>query len=140
MTDAPASDPFDFPSDLIKAQKDAADAHAKLRRFQASLPWSREPHDGWEAPEPAHGGVLHGYQSSRPATKGWTQAETDEYARLWEQWRETAARVYTHRYWHNHRGEDAIKARQALKHEPGAQPVLEVEASKPGQDDFAATG
>ncbi|MFJ1562094.1 hypothetical protein [Streptomyces mirabilis] len=48
--------------------------------------------------------------------------------------------MYTHRYWHNHRGEDAIKARQALKHEPGAQPVLEVEASKPGQDDFAATG
>ncbi|WP_369244420.1 hypothetical protein [Streptomyces sp. R41] len=35
MTDASASDPFDFPADLIKAQKEAADAHAKLHGLVA---------------------------------------------------------------------------------------------------------
>ncbi|GGY21485.1 hypothetical protein GCM10010358_83770 [Streptomyces minutiscleroticus] len=42
-------DPFDFPADSIAVQREAAGLHAELRRFQATLPWSWEPHEGWEA-------------------------------------------------------------------------------------------
>ncbi|TGB03224.1 hypothetical protein [Streptomyces sp. MZ04] len=125
MTEATtAPNPFDFPDKLIEAQQAAAEAFAALHRFQADpeLPWSREPHEGWEEPEPAHGGVLQGYKSSRPATKGWSAEQVVEYEKLWEACRDTSVLVHTHPHWERFTGPDAVAARQALKRMPGAQP------------------
>ncbi|MER6695414.1 hypothetical protein [Streptomyces minutiscleroticus] len=73
-------DPFDFPADSIAVQREAAGLHAELRRFQATLPWSWEPHEGWEASEQSGG--LRGYGSSRPATQGWSPKQATTYDRL----------------------------------------------------------
>jgi len=131
-TDTP-SDPFGFPPELIEAQKAAAEAYEELHRYQAMLPWSREPHEGWEAPAPAHGGALVGPQFSRPRSPGWTDAQKAEYDRLWEECRRTSAVVSTHPHWGRFPGAAQIEARQALKRMPGALPaVKQVE-----QDDLA---
>ncbi|MFB6505544.1 hypothetical protein ACFC07_22365 [Streptomyces sp. NPDC056099] len=131
-TDTPSdpSNPFNFPPKLIEAQRAAAEAYEELRRYQAKLPWSREPHDGWEAPTPAHGGVLNGFQSSRPASPGWTDEQKAECDRLWEECRRTSAVVFVHPHWGNFEGPAQVEARQALKRMPGALPALK-------QDDLA---
>ncbi|GGY16844.1 hypothetical protein GCM10010358_80570 [Streptomyces minutiscleroticus] len=136
-TDAPF-DPFDFPADLIAAQREAAELHAELHRFQATLPWSREPHDGWQAPEQSGG--LRGYGSSRPATGGWTPEQAATYDRLWQQWREKATEVHQHAHWKRCTGTTGYEARQALKQLPEAQPVVPVETPGPTQDDVTLTG
>ncbi|MGW7090024.1 hypothetical protein ACWGH2_41945 [Streptomyces sp. NPDC054871] len=107
MTDATdAPNPFNFPAKLIEAQQAAAEAFAELHRYQATLAWSREPHEGWEADKPAHGGVMHGFVSSRPATEGWTEEQKAEYERLWEECREKSGIVHTHPHWESFSGPD----------------------------------
>lgn len=126
MSDATdPSNPFNFPPDLIEAQKASAEAYETLHRYQATLPWSREPHEGWEAPVPAHGGALAGRQFSRPATQGWTAEQAAEYDRLWEACRTTSAAVFTHPHWETETvsGAPQFEARQALKRMPGALPA-----------------
>lgn len=140
MTDAPADapefDPLDFPSDLVKAQREAVEAREELRRFAATLPWSREPHEGWEAPEQTGG--MRGFSSARPATQGWTEEQTAEYERLWEECRKKSAKVYAHAHW-GKCGSRAYEARQALKRKPEAQPVVKAETPEPAQEDMALT-
>jgi hypothetical protein len=63
-TDAPDNAPFDpyaFSTDLINAQRAAVEAYQALHDYQATLLWSREPHEEWEEEQPAHGGALCGY-------------------------------------------------------------------------------
>lgn len=147
MTEATSPDPFDFPATLIAVQKAAAEAYAALHAFQADpeLPWSREPHDGWEVEVPAHGGALQGYQSARPATQGWSAEQVAEYEALWEACRTTSERVHTDVFWGRFEGPELVAARQALKRMPGAQPGavaarhadVEAEEQALGQDDVA---
>jgi len=132
-TDTDPSNPFGFPPGLVEAQKASAEAFEALHRYQATLPWSREPHVGWETPTPAHGGALAGFQSSRPASPGWTAGQAAEYDRLWEACRTTSVAVSTHPHWETVSGAAQFEARQALKRVPGALPnVAPVE-----QDDLA---
>ena len=125
-TDTDPSNPFGFPPDLVEAQKASAEAFEALHRYQATLPWSREPHEGWEAPAPAHGGALVGRQFSRPASPGWTPEQTAEYDRLWEACRTTSAAVSTHPHWETEAvsGAAQFEARQALKRMPDALPEV----------------
>ncbi|MET9528192.1 hypothetical protein [Streptomyces coeruleorubidus] len=138
MTDspaeAPAFDPFAFPPALVAAQREAAEVEAELRRFQATLPWSREPQDGWEAPEQVGG--MSGYRSSRPPSPGWTDEQKAEYDRLWELRRKTTLAVYAHEHW-KACGAKAVEARQALKRVPEAQPVVKAEIPDRVQEDAA---
>ncbi|MEU5193646.1 hypothetical protein AB0G86_06220 [Streptomyces scabiei] len=135
MTDSPAEtpafDPFAFPSDLVKAHSEAAEARAELHRYQATLPWSREPHDGWEAPERTGG--MQALKSSRPPTNGWTDEQKAEYDRLWERCRETSLLVYAHRHW-KACGMKAAEARQALKRVPEAQPAVKADVPEQVQE------
>lgn len=114
--DEPAPfDPHDFPDDLIAAQREAADLYVRLHVFQATLPWSREQHDGW--PEEKERGRE---RSGRPATPGWTAEEAAEYDRLYAALRKATAAVITHRWWERcgkegTKGGDLVKARQALR-------------------------
>ncbi|MFH8737641.1 hypothetical protein [Streptomyces sp. NPDC017964] len=139
MTDAPDDAPFDpyaFPPDLINAQRAAVEAYQALHDYQAKLEWSREPHEGWEEEQPAHGGALRGYHSSRPATDGWTAEQSAEYDRLWAELRRTATVVYAHKHWQRC-GTDPLAARQALKREPGALPTTRTPAEGLTQDAMA---
>ncbi|GGX67061.1 hypothetical protein [Streptomyces minutiscleroticus] len=135
-TDAPF-DPFDFPADLIAAQREAAELHAELHRFQATLPWSREPHEGWEAPE--QNGGPQGRRSARPATEGWTEEQAETYDTLWKRWRDKSTEVHMHAHWKRCTGAVAYEARQALKRLPEARPVVPVETAEPTQDDVTLT-
>lgn len=121
-------DPYGFPPDLIAAQKRAADLYAELHRFQATLGWSREPHEGW-----SDVGSGQWRESARPRTAGWELQEAAEYDRLWRELRDAAALVYTHPHWA--KCPDAYKARQALKQVPEALPTA---APGPGQADVVA--
>jgi hypothetical protein len=141
MTDSPAEaptfDPFAFPSDLIAAQKRAAEVEAELHRFQATLPWSREPHEGWEAPEQSGG--MAGFVSSRPPSPGWTEEQKAEYDRLWKLRRDTTATVFAHEHWQAC-GVKAVEARQALKRHPEAQPVVAAEIPAQVQEEAGGLG
>ncbi|WP_435607078.1 hypothetical protein [Streptomyces ardesiacus] len=125
-TPAPDSAPFDphaFPADLLAAQRQAAELYAALRAHQATLPWSREPHDGW--PEDTERGRKH---SGRPASPGWTASEAAEFDRLLSELRTATAQVQCHPWWERCaaegiKGEAMVAARQALKYADGAVPL-----------------
>ncbi|MFE9679770.1 hypothetical protein ACFYO5_37690 [Streptomyces sp. NPDC006259] len=124
-TPAPEPDPFDpqnFPADLIAAQRQVADLYAALRAHQATLPWSREPHPGWQD-ETERGRERCG----RPASPGWTPDEATEFDRLMEELRAATALVQCHTWWarcerEGIKGANMVAARQALKHAKGAVP------------------
>lgn len=131
MTDAPnpaaapnqpEPEPFNpekFPPDLIAAQLRLATLQNRLHAHQARLPWSREPHPGWEAVDER--GRQH---PGRPATSGWEPADAAEYDRLWAELREAAAAVSCHPHWG--KCPNPVKARMALKHAEGAVPAPEM--------------
>ncbi|GAA2439371.1 hypothetical protein [Streptomyces glaucus] len=126
-TPTPEPAPFDphaFPADLLVAQRTAAELYAALHTLQARLPWSREPHDGW--PEETERGREH---PGRPASPGWTEDDAAEYDRLFAALRDATAAVQGHGWWERCKAEgikgaDLVAARMALKHAPGAVPLV----------------
>ncbi|MEU6325358.1 hypothetical protein [Streptomyces sp. NPDC047009] len=129
MTDAPDR-PFsllDFPADLRAAQRTAAELYA----YQATLPWSREPHPGW--PEDTERGTE---SRQRSATDGWSPDQAAEYDRLFAELRAATAAVQCDPWWKRCKqegitGADLVATRQALKRAEGAVPL--------GQNDVAQT-
>ncbi|MFE7212449.1 hypothetical protein ACFU93_21140 [Streptomyces sp. NPDC057611] len=116
-------DPHDFPGDLVAAQHTEAELYADLHAFQKTLPWSREPHDGW--PDEAERGREH---RGRPASPGWTPEQAAEFGRLFVALRRAAAAVGGHKWWERCKregikGADLVAARMALKHAEGAVPT-----------------
>ncbi|MEV6404132.1 hypothetical protein AB0M58_14455 [Streptomyces bobili] len=116
-------DPHDFPDDLRAAQLRAAELYAELHAYQATLPWSREPHAGW--PEETERGKE---RLGRPETPGWTAEQSTEYDRLFEALREATAAVQGHPWWkrcgkEGIKGSALVTARQTLKHAKGAVPL-----------------
>lgn len=112
-------DPLQFPPDLIAAQLRLATLQRQLQALQERLPWSREPHPGWEAVDER--GRQH---PGREATPGWEPADAAAYDRLWAELREAAAAVSGHPHWAQ--CPDPVKARMALKHAEGAVPAPEM--------------
>ncbi|MFE1289696.1 hypothetical protein [Streptomyces sp. NPDC058751] len=108
-------DPLKFPKDLITAHLRLATLQAQLHAHQARLPWSREPHPGWEAIDER--GRQH---PGRSATEGWEPADAAEYDRLWAELREAAAAVSCHKHWAQ--CPDPVTARMKLKAAKGAAP------------------
>ncbi|MFJ3673802.1 hypothetical protein ACIPSE_45905 [Streptomyces sp. NPDC090106] len=128
----PSETPFDpaaFPPDLLEAQRRAAELFAALHVFQATLPWSREPSEGWPADKERK-------RSGRDATDGWTAEQGERYDALREELREAAAAVNAHEWWRGCadegvRGGALVDLRQVLKHADGAVPLR--------REDVAAT-
>ncbi|MEU9355068.1 hypothetical protein AB0D65_29740 [Streptomyces griseoloalbus] len=126
-TPAPDPAPFDphaFPTDLVAAQRQAAELYAALHAHQATLPWSREPHEGW--PDETERGRE---RPGRPASPGWTAEQAAEFDRLMEELRTVTAVVQSHKWWERCaaegiKGADMVAARQALKHAKGAVPLV----------------
>ncbi|MFF9901301.1 hypothetical protein [Streptomyces longispororuber] len=116
-------DPHDFPADLIGAQRTAAELYAALHALQKTLPWSREPHPGWD--EVTERGRE---RAGCEASPGWAAADAAAYDKLWEDLREATAAVQTHRWWktcrdHGVEGAALVEARQKLKRTKGAVPL-----------------
>ncbi|WP_432038650.1 hypothetical protein [Streptomyces cucumeris] len=65
----------DFPADLLAAQEELHQVTAALATLYERLPWSVEPHDGFN-----DGDTWRPRQ--RPATKGWSQEDREELRRL----------------------------------------------------------
>ncbi|MFI6341081.1 hypothetical protein [Streptomyces sp. NPDC050535] len=118
---APAPfDPQDFPPNLRDAQRRAAELYAELHAFQATLPWSRDPHPGWPN-ETERGKEREG----RPETAGWTDEQADAYDNLLADLRKATAAVQSHSWWkrcgqEGVKGADLVDVRQALKYAKGA--------------------
>ncbi|MFF0698380.1 hypothetical protein ACFYU4_37820 [Streptomyces tendae] len=130
-TPAPASEdsgaPFDphaFPTDLIAAQRQAAELFAALHALQATLPWSREPHPGWPG-ETERGRERPG----RPVSPGWPADDAAEFDRLLAELRAVTAVIQCHRWWERCeeegiKGGDLVATRMALKYAEGAVPLV----------------
>ncbi|MFD4791311.1 hypothetical protein ACFWN1_30575 [Streptomyces sp. NPDC058459] len=114
---SPPFDPLAFPTRLRDAQRKAADLYAELHDYQRTLPWSREPHPGWDAVE-----ERGKERSRRPATDGWTPEQIATYDILRSDLRDAAAPVNTHGWWSECKdaGADLVATRQALKRTPAA--------------------
>ncbi|MGW2689805.1 hypothetical protein ACWC6I_42470 [Streptomyces sp. NPDC001414] len=113
MTASADSALYAFPSDLLARQREAAELYAELHAFQATLPWAREPHEGWPAdPERK--------RSGRDATDGWEPEAAERYDTLLAKLRMATAAVQMHKWWDSVPAADMVKARMALKHAPGA--------------------
>ncbi|MGV9509367.1 hypothetical protein ACWDQZ_27580 [Streptomyces tendae] len=116
-------DPHAFPSDLVAAQRQAAELYAALHAYQETLPWSREPHPGW--PDETERGRT---RSGRPESPGWSDEQAARFDKFLEDLRKATELVQGHRWWkrcteEGIKGADMVAARQALKHAEGAVPL-----------------
>ncbi|MFI2241120.1 hypothetical protein [Streptomyces chrestomyceticus] len=103
---------YDFPDDLLAAQRALQQATSDLHALQKRLPCSVEPADAF------HDSRESGYwrDRQREASPGWTDEEKAEETRLREHRLELATTVVTHTFWSTLSGADIPKARSALKH------------------------
>ncbi|AJC61948.1 hypothetical protein [Streptomyces sp. 769] len=98
----------EFPADLVAVQYELAQTRAQYAQLCASLPWSAEPHPGWD--DTAAEG------SRRDPSDGYTPEEAAGMQRLEERLRELAASVITHAFWATLEGPERVQARTALKY------------------------
>lgn len=103
---------YDFPDDLLQAQRDLGQATADLHALYATLPISAEPAEAYR--DDRETGYWHARE--RPASPGWTGEQKQQVADARERRLALAAAVVTHTFWATLDGPDAVKARSALKH------------------------
>jgi hypothetical protein len=104
--------PLEFPPDLLGQQRALDAAYEALHAFSAepTLPWSAEPHEGWDD---TRSGKWR--ETAREKTDGWAEEQHAEYARLWAEVQHRAIMVSCHRHWSEVPKEKVVEARQALK-------------------------
>lgn len=100
---------FDFPDDLVQAQRDLQQATAELEALYAELPWSVEPAPAWERED-------RWSKTSFPDSPGWTDGQKQQVEGLRARRLDLATKVMTHDYWDTLSGPDVVAARSALKH------------------------
>ncbi|MER7952040.1 hypothetical protein ABTY59_32080 [Streptomyces sp. NPDC096079] len=140
-TAAPASapaeeqpfDPTAFPADLRAARLRANALYAEQHTFSARLPWSREPHPGWEPVLNKNNNTV--IAPGREASPGWDADDAAAYDRLGVELREVTAAIQMHPWWATCRengvtGLDIVQARQALKALTDAAPLQQDDVEK----------
>ncbi|SEB31273.1 hypothetical protein [Streptomyces melanosporofaciens] len=80
---------YDFPEDLLTAQEELHQVVHALKTLYDRLPWSVEPHPGFNDPE-------YWRPRKRPATDGWTEEDRAEVQRLRAQQQKLSIEVVTH--------------------------------------------
>ncbi|MCO8308838.1 hypothetical protein [Streptomyces sp. RKCA744] len=100
---------YDFPEDLLTAQEELHQVAHTLKALYDRLPWSVEPHPGFNDPE-------RWRPRQRPATDGWSEEDQAEVRRLRDRQRELTSTVATHSFWQTLEGPDIVSARTMLKH------------------------
>ncbi|MEU5324343.1 hypothetical protein AB0G67_47680 [Streptomyces sp. NPDC021056] len=86
---------YDYPDDLLNAQRDLTRVRADLAALLNALPYSVEPMEAWARPE----GCWLATARARPHSPGWTEAEQQQVAELRDREREMAIAIVTHDFW-----------------------------------------
>ncbi|MEE4597617.1 hypothetical protein V2J94_38050 [Streptomyces sp. DSM 41524] len=100
---------YDFPQDLLTVQKELHQVTATLTALLKGLPWSVEPHPGFNDPDIWR-------PRKRPATDGWPKEDQAEVRQLRNHQCELTTTVVTHPFWQTLEGPDVVTARMMLKH------------------------
>ncbi|WP_060886835.1 hypothetical protein [Streptomyces caniscabiei] len=103
---------YDYPDDLLTAQRDLQAARADLAALFKALPYSVEPMEAWTRPE----GYWLSTSPAHPDSPGWTEQEQRQVAELRKRERELAATIVTHAFWKMVDGPERPNARSGLRH------------------------
>ncbi|MET8771171.1 nucleic acid-binding protein [Streptomyces sp. NPDC004658] len=86
---------YDFPDDLLTAQRDLNQVRADLAALYERLPYSVEPMEAWQRPE----GYWLATSPAYPDSPGWSEQERKGVATLQERERELTGVILTHAFW-----------------------------------------
>ncbi|MEU9267278.1 nucleic acid-binding protein [Streptomyces sp. NPDC048251] len=103
---------YDYPDDLLKAQRDLHAVRADLAVLFKALPYSVEPMEAWARPE----GYWLSTSPAHPDSRGWTDSEQRQVAQLRERERELAAMIVTHGFWNEVAEPERPDARSGLRY------------------------
>ncbi|MFJ4843194.1 hypothetical protein [Streptomyces sp. NPDC088746] len=103
---------YDFPQDLRDAQLALHRAWSAYEQYSRGLPWSAEPMSGWESDKQLHSS----YHASKPDSRGYTEDQHQEIARLRNELLELSAVVSTHPFWSTLERGEVVQGRMTLKH------------------------
>jgi hypothetical protein len=103
---------YDYPDDLLTAQRDLQAVRADLAVLYEALPYSVEPLEAWARPE----GYWLATSPAHPDSPGWTDSEQQQVAELRERERELAARIVAHDFWSVIAEPERADARSQLRH------------------------
>jgi hypothetical protein len=103
---------YDFPDDLLQAQRDLNQVRADLEALNKQLPYSVEPMEAWQRPE----GYWLATPRAYPDSPGWSEQEQKEVAALREKERDLTAVILTHAFWSEVAAPERPDARSQLKH------------------------
>ncbi|MFJ3205821.1 hypothetical protein [Streptomyces sp. NPDC086989] len=101
---------FDFPPRLQALQAQLHRVRAEYAAFCRSLPWSVEPHPGWQARE-----GVYSHRGDVPASPGYTDEQRRRKAAYEQRLRRLASVVSGHPFWSTVEREQVVAARMALK-------------------------
>ncbi|GAB2604228.1 hypothetical protein GCM10027168_41460 [Streptomyces capparidis] len=101
---------FDFPADLVQAQRELEQAQADLSALYARLPRFPEP---VSEPYTDARGIQH------PPSPGWSEEEHRAVADLLKRQQHLAETIATHFFWQTLEGPAFVEARSALKRATG---------------------
>lgn len=103
---------YDYPDDLLTAQRDLNQVRADLAALYERLPYSVEPMEAWQRPE----GYWLATSRAYPDSPGWSEQEQQEVAALRERERDLTAVILTHVFWNDVAGPERPDARSKLRH------------------------
>ncbi|MFI1510186.1 nucleic acid-binding protein [Streptomyces sp. NPDC020597] len=103
---------YDYPDDLLTAQRDLNQVRADLAALYERLPYSVEPMQAWQRPE----GYWLATSRAYPDSPGWSEQEQQEVAALRERERDLTAVILTHAFWNDVAGPERPDARSKLRH------------------------
>lgn len=103
---------YDYPDDLLTAQRELNQVRADLTALYERLPYSVEPMEAWQRPE----GYWLATSPAYPESPGWSEQEQQEVAALRERERELTGVILTHAFWNDIAGPERPDARSKLKH------------------------
>ncbi|MFI1169837.1 nucleic acid-binding protein [Streptomyces sp. NPDC020801] len=103
---------YEFPDDLLTAQRDLNQVRADLAALYERLPYSVEPMEAWQRPE----GYWLATSPAYPDSPGWSEQERKEVAALRERERDLTGVILTHAFWDTIAGPERPHARSKLKH------------------------
>lgn len=103
---------YDFPEDLLTAQRDLNQVRADLAALYERMPYSVEPMEAWGRPE----GYWLATSRAYPDSPGWSEQEQQEVAALRQKERDLTGVILTHSFWDGVAGPERPDARSKLKH------------------------
>ncbi|MFF7953960.1 nucleic acid-binding protein [Streptomyces griseorubiginosus] len=106
-----AKSKYNYPDELLKAQRELNAVRADLAALFKKLPYSTEPMEAWARPE--------GYWLKSPvheASPGSTDMEQQQVAKLRERERDLAAKIVAHGFWNEIPGTERPDARSQLRY------------------------